>query len=316
MFPGRVSGQFKGVVGRYDDMLRTLTMTVLLAGVLLTGCGPREGQAEDRAPVSPRRTAGEPERAAAQAAPDTTGDDTATSPPAPVHPTVAAMAEAHIEGLMADYRALGSQVEDVRTAVTAYGRRGRAWSPDLSSSQPWNELLRSRLLWEEPANPFSPPDVSTRILVLEEPGVAGESVSPKTAGWVWNSTDEILEVARDSAAIRACGREEKRRTIREKVGPYLDPRLELIRAQISLYQLYESDDLWKPGEVTSEQWTPLIRGGYVTRTPQNPMSPDDRCSRIVEVTESGALGSAVDPATAGWMWNSTDRRIFAAGYDE
>ncbi|MHC4218880.1 MAG: hypothetical protein ACYSU7_10550 [Planctomycetota bacterium] len=297
-------------------MLRTLLTTSLLSGLVLTGCGPREGQARARAEVKPPRAAETRDQAAAKPELVTTSADTATSPPPPVHPTVAAMAEAHIEGLMADYHALSGQVENVRTAVTAYGRRGRVWTPDLSGSQPWNDLIRTRLLWEEPANPFSPPEVAAQVHVIEEPGVAGESVSPRTAGWVWNSTDEVLEVARDSAAIRACGREAKRRTIREQVGPYLDPRLELIRAQITLYQLYESDDLWRPGEVASEQWTPLIRGGYVTRTPQNPMSPDDLSSRIVEVTEGGALGSAIDPATAGWVWNSTDHKLFAAGYDQ
>jgi hypothetical protein len=227
------------------------------------------------------------------------------------------MAQAHIEGLMADYHALTSQVEDVRSAVEAFRlRRGRAWSPDLSSPRPWGQLLRDRLLWEEPANPFSPPAVAARIHVISEPGVAGEAVSPKTAGWVWNSVDEVLEAARDSAAIRACRREHERRTLRETVGPYLNPRLELMRAQIALYQLYEADALWRPGEVAEEQWTPLIDAGYVTKAPKNPLSPSDTCTAIVEIGTAGARGSDVDPVTAGWVWNSADRQLFASGYEE
>jgi hypothetical protein len=230
---------------------------------------------------------------------------------------IEAMAKAHIQGLMNDYQTLGSMVEDMRSTIQKYRvRRGRAWAPDTSSAHPWQELIRAGVLWQEPVNPFSPAGVGARIHVVDQPGVGGESVSPKTAGWVWNSADGVLDVARDSAAIRACQRERKRRYVRETVGPYLDQRLELMRAQISLYQLYESDHLWKPGEVAREQWSPLIRAGYVSSAPQNPLTPQGRSEDIVEITAPGAKGKAVDPASAGWVWNSADRKLYAAGYDE
>ncbi|MHC4651326.1 MAG: hypothetical protein ACYTES_10745 [Planctomycetota bacterium] len=55
------------------------------------------------------------------------------------------MAQAHIEGLMADYQTLMNQVEEMRSTMQNYrARRGRAWSPDLSSSSPWQELIRAR----------------------------------------------------------------------------------------------------------------------------------------------------------------------------
>ncbi|MHC4768818.1 MAG: hypothetical protein ACYTEI_08930 [Planctomycetota bacterium] len=298
-------------------MRRTLLTTLLLSCLLITGCGPREGQARSRAKARAERP-GQPavESAPQASVPQQPAPEPPSPPAAPVDPAVAAMAEAHIAGLMADYQTLTNQVEEIRSAMQKYGGpRGRSWSPDPSSSQPWQELVRARLLWREPVNPFSPPDVNARIHVVHQAGVGGESVSPRTAGWVWNSADGVLDVARDSAAIRACQREKKRRYVRETIGPYLDPRLELMRAQISLYQLYESDHLWKPGEVAREQWTPLINAGYVSAAPQNPMSPADRCTTIVEITDPGARGKAVDPASAGWGWNSADRKLYAAGYD-
>ena len=299
-------------------MRRTLLTTLLLTGLVLAGCGPREGQARTRAKARSER----PDQAAvdppakASVARMPAADTPAPPSAPPSDPVMEAMARTHIEGLMADYQTLGSVVEDMRSTIQKYRvRRGRAWSPDLSSSEPWKELLRAGVLWREPVNPFSPPGVGARIHVVQEPGVGGESVSPRTAGWVWNSADGVLDVARDSAAIRACQREKKRRYVRETVGPYLDQRLELMRAQISLYQLYESDHLWKPGEVAREQWTPLINAGYVSSAPQNPMTPQDRSTSIVEITDSGAGGKAVDPASAGWVWNSADRKLYAAGYD-
>jgi hypothetical protein len=279
-----------------------------MTGLLLTGCGPSESRAQDAAEVPDRVHIGP---AAKTPAPDT------PAPSRPVHPTVAAMVAAHIEGLMADYHMLESEAEEVRSAVEAFrARHGRAWSPDPLSPRPWEELIRRRLLRDEPVNPFSPPDVAAGIHVIREPRAAGEAVSPKTAGWVWNSADEVLDAAKDSAAIRACRLEQKRRTLREKVGPYLDPRLKLLRAQITLYQLYEAGILWGPGKVAEQQWAPLVDAGYLTVTPQNPLSPAGKRSTIVEIRTAGAGGSTVDPDSAGWVWNSADRRLYAAGYDE
>jgi hypothetical protein len=298
-------------------MRRTLLMTSLLAVALSAGCGPSESQARSRAKTRPERA----EPVAAEPAPETPvalepPPEVPEPPAAPVDPAIAALAKAHIEGLMADYQTLCNQVEDIGSVLDQYhDRRGRAWAPDLSSSEPWQELMRLGLLRREPVNPFSPPSVGSRIHVVDEPGVGAEAASPRTAGWVWNTADALLYVAGDSAAIRACRREQERRYLRETVGPYLDTRLELMRAQIALYQLYESDHLWKPGEVAREQWAPLIRAGYVSSAPHNPLTPEDRSQEIVEITEPGAKGKAVDPVSAGWVWNSADRKLYAAGYD-
>jgi hypothetical protein len=298
-------------------MLRTVLTTSLLAVLLLAGCGPRESQARARAETRARRPAPATEKPAPEpvAAPKPAPQEAA--PPAPINPMIEQMARAHIEGLMADYQTLINQVENMRSVIQRYrGRRGRGWAPSSDGSGPWDELIRAGFLRREPVNPFSPAGMGGHVHVVGEPGVGGETVSPKIAGWVWNSADKALDVARDSAAIRACSREHERRYLRETVGPYLDSRLELMRAQIALYRLYESDHLWEPGEVAREQWRPLVRAGYVSSAPRNPMSPDDRCTSIVEITEAGARGRSVDPDAAGWVWNSTDRKLYAAGYDD
>jgi hypothetical protein len=297
-----------------------LLMSLLLAGLLITACGPREGRAEDGPARRAQRrpgTAAQVQPPAVEAAVTTAAVDEHLAPARAVHPAVAAAAQAHIEELMQKFYTLERQTENLRDVLKAYrARRGTSWSPETQVDAPWEPLLKERLLRGVPANPFSPPDVATYVDIVRMPGKTGDIVSPRAAGWVWNSTDEKLYAARDSAAIRACRREDHRRTMRDKVGPYLDPRLELLRAQISLYQLYESDDLWRPGEVADEQWDPLIRAGYIGMAPQNPMSPPHLSSTIVEVTEAGTPGSAVDPHTAGWVWNSADDRLYAAGYDQ
>jgi hypothetical protein len=296
-----------------------LLTTWLMALALLTACGPREGQAEDRPAERAARTTAAPAGVTPSADAAATGavEQAPPAEPRPVNPVVAAAASAHIEKLMQNFYALERQLDDLRSVLKAYrARRGTAWAPDPDADAPWETLLSTRLLRSVPVNPFSPPDVASRIEIVTMPGRTGEIISPKAAGWVWNSTDEILYAARDSGAMHACRREDHRRTMREKVGPYLDPRLELLRAQISLYQLYEHDDLWRPGEVADEQWEPLIRAGYVSAPPQNPMSPPDLSTTIVEVPTPGTTGSAVDPQSAGWVWNSADDRLFAAGYDQ
>ncbi|MHC4082716.1 MAG: hypothetical protein ACYSU2_15495, partial [Planctomycetota bacterium] len=136
-------------------MRRTLLTTLLLSCLLITGCGPREGQARSRAKARAERP-GQPavESAPQASVPQQPAPEPPSPPAAPVDPAVAAMAEAHIAGLMADYQTLTNQVEEIRSAMQKYGGpRGRSWSPDPSSSQPWQELVRARLLWREPVNP-------------------------------------------------------------------------------------------------------------------------------------------------------------------
>ncbi len=271
----------------------------MLAGIALPGCGPAESRAKSR------QAASEPPTPATAPAP----------PERRVDPRIVALAEAHIEELMAKYYLLGSRLQNVRAQLELFSLRGRSWSPGPDSKQPWEELIGRGFLEAEPVNPLSPRKVATRIHVINEPGATGEAVSPKTAGWVWNSADGTLDAARDSAAIAACRREHDLRVIREKAGPFLDPVLATLRGQVALYQLYEAD-LWRDGSVAKLQWRPLIRAGYIGDPPVNPLSPGEVCTKIVEIRTSGARGSAVDTDAAGWVWNSADRELYAAGYDD
>jgi hypothetical protein len=91
--------------------------------------------------------------------------------------------------------------------------------------------------------------------------------------------------------------------------------LRTLRGQIALYTLYETP-LWTPGEVASQQWEPLFDAGYIFETPDNPLSPREIADVIVEVAVRGADGESVSPLAAGWVWNSKDRMLFAAGYRE
>ena len=270
----------------------------MLAGIALPGCGSVESRAQSRAEAA----SGSPATGAAAPA------------NRPVDPRIAALAEAHIEELMAKYYLLGSELQTVRAQLELFSLRGRPWSPGPDAQQPWEELIDLGFLQAEPVNPLSPRKVATRIHVIDEPGATGEAVSPKTAGWVWNSADGTLDVARDSAAIAACRREHDLRVIRESAGPFLNPLLATLRGQVVLYQLYEAD-LWRDGSVAKLQWRPLIRAGYIGDPPVNPLSPGEVCTKIVEIRTSGARGSAVDTDTAGWVWNSADRELYAAGYD-
>jgi hypothetical protein len=215
-----------------------------------------------------------------------------------------------MDGLIARRQELERQLDRVNSMVARYASRtGRSWSPDPGSHTPWGRLDAV------PVNPFSPAKVATHITVIDTPGAGGETVNPKTAGWVWNKTDRTLDAAMDSAAVRASEREQNRRVIASTYGPYLMSTLRTLRGQIALYTLYETP-LWIPGEVATQQWGPLFDSGYIFETPDNPLSPRAISDVIVEVNVRGADGESVSPSAAGWVWNSKDRMLFAAGYRE
>ena len=226
-----------------------------------------------------------------------------------------AAAKAHMDDLLAKRRDLETQVERVQSMIARHSMRsGEPWSPDPDPKQPWGTLVGPSLE-RAPVNPFSPARVASRIAVIDKPGATGETVRPKTAGWVWNEHDHTLDAARDSAAIRASEREDRRRLIRNAYGPHLTSTLQTLRGQVVLYSLYETP-LWGPGEVATEQWAPLINAGYIFDAPDNPLAPREVSGLIVEVAASGADGESVNPRIAGWVWNSVDRKLFAAGYRE
>ncbi len=289
--------------------MKLLIPTLLVVLATLTACGPREGQASDaRQNGADPATARRSDRSAVTAV-----ESAVHSEPASARRPTHAAARAHLDGLIAKRKVLERRLDAVRSMLARHARRyGRPWSPDPDPTRPWGTLI-GRTRDAAPKNPFSPEDVATHIAVIDVPGAGGETVSPKIAGWVWNTADRTLDAAMDSAAFRASGREQQRRVIATTYGPHLMSTLRTLRGQIALYTVYETP-LWIPGEVASQQWAPLLDSGYIFDTPDNPLSPREVAGLIVEVAVRGADGEAVSPAIAGWVWNTTDRMLFAAGY--
>ncbi len=289
--------------------MKLLIPALLVALASTTACGPREGQAS----ADPDQSKAHPSDTSVVTGVESATPSKPSSTRREIHPMAAAAAKAHMDGLLAKRKTLEDQLATVQSMIGRFTTRyGEQWSPDPDPKQPWRTLI-GRTLAAAPINPFSPPDVATNIAVIDVPGATGDAVSPKTAGWVWNKFDHTLYAARDSAALAAAEREERRRVVRNTYGPHLASTLRSLRGQVVLYTLYETP-LWSPGEVTSQQWTPLLNAGYIFETPDNPMSPREVSQRIVEIAVRGADGESVSPEIAGWVWNSTDRVLYAAGY--
>ncbi|MBL8887015.1 MAG: hypothetical protein JNK16_10160 [Phycisphaerales bacterium] len=96
------------------------------------------------------------------------------------------------------------------------------------------------------------------------------------------------------------------------VNDRLAAELRRVRAAVTQYADSSKSLPWKPGQALSDQWNPF---GF-SKLPTNPLSPDRNRTKIVEVTRKGATGSEADPNEAGWVWNSADGKLFAAGSDE
>jgi hypothetical protein len=96
------------------------------------------------------------------------------------------------------------------------------------------------------------------------------------------------------------------------VNDRLAAELRRVRAAVTQYSQSSSSLPWKPGQVPTDQWNPF---GF-SKLPVNPLSPDRNRTKIVEITRKGATGSEADPNEAGWVWNSADGKLFAAGSDE
>ncbi len=88
-----------------------------------------------------------------------------------------------------------------------------------------------------------------------------------------------------------------------------------INSQIELYTVQHGKVPWPPGEVARTQWRPLVDNRYLQTEPRNPLSPPEVATRIVELTEAGDRGLDLDPAHAGWAWNSTDHLLYGVGLE-
>lgn len=96
------------------------------------------------------------------------------------------------------------------------------------------------------------------------------------------------------------------------VNDQLATELRRIRAAVQQYSDGTKSMPWRPGQALGDQWNPLS----LSKTPFNPLSPEAARSRLIEIDRKGATGAIADPNEAGWVWNSADGKIFAAGSDE
>ncbi|HEX8876557.1 MAG TPA: hypothetical protein VF777_07400 [Phycisphaerales bacterium] len=109
-------------------------------------------------------------------------------------------------------------------------------------------------------------------------------------------------------AARGIGAEEKKLSVNDR----LLSELQRVRAAVAQYGETFKGAPWLPGHVNTSQWDSFA----FDKPPANPLSPSKVATRVVEITRKGQTGAAADPNEAGWVWNSADGKVFAAGSDE
>jgi len=99
----------------------------------------------------------------------------------------------------------------------------------------------------------------------------------------------------------------------------LHRHVELIRTQIELFRVVNDRDPWPSGSRDPYSWAWYLQTddpGFRPRAPRNPLALGAVATTVVAISTPGATGADVDLATAGWVWNTTDKRFFAAGCAE
>lgn len=193
-------------------------------------------------------------------------------------------------------------LRNLRSAIHTHRHWNDGRSPDVIGSWDWSGLAGP------PANPLSPPDVATRIIEVTTTGARWDAVDPSRAGWIWNSADGILWASGfDDDTNRIT--DWKAKPEAEKTQ-WLTDSLERTRRKIAEYQQIHAED----PDLIGRQWSQF--GEKFMPIPTNPQSPRLVWRRVVEVTEPGVGGAAIDPADAGYVWNSADGTLHLAGFDE
>lgn len=96
------------------------------------------------------------------------------------------------------------------------------------------------------------------------------------------------------------------------INDQLASELRRVRSAVSQYSEGTRSFPWRPGQASNDQWNPL----NLAKLPLNPLSPEKARARLIEIDRAGATGAIADPNEAGWVWNSADGKLFAAGSDE
>ncbi len=92
-------------------------------------------------------------------------------------------------GILSTEQTIRSQIELYR--VQHYGEL--PWAPGEVAQKQWAPLVdEDYLQLRGTPNPHVSEQVATTIVELTEPGDIGANIDRATAGWAWNSTDEML----------------------------------------------------------------------------------------------------------------------------
>ncbi len=92
-------------------------------------------------------------------------------------------------GILCTEQTIRSQIELYR--VQHYGEL--PWAPGEVAQKQWAPLVdEDYLQLRGTPNPHVSEQVATTIVELTEPGDIGANIDRATAGWAWNSTDEML----------------------------------------------------------------------------------------------------------------------------
>ncbi|MBS0190708.1 MAG: hypothetical protein U0573_02300 [Phycisphaerales bacterium] len=114
------------------------------------------------------------------------------------------------------------------------------------------------------------------------------------------------------AAFKAGRGLEEKPIAKLSINDQLASELRRVRAAVSQYAQGTQSFPWRPGQAAGDQWNPL----NLAALPANPLSPERAKYRLIEIDRKGVTGSVADPNEAGWVWNSADGKLFAAGSDE
>ncbi|MBY0112570.1 MAG: hypothetical protein K2Y21_07095 [Phycisphaerales bacterium] len=134
----------------------------------------------------------------------------------------------------------------------------------------------------------------------------GESAAPAPAAPRF--VQEQHKKVEEFKAQRGIGAEPAKLSVNDR----LLTELRRVRAALAQYGETFKGAPWLPGQVESDQWSSLA----FDKPPANPLSPSKVSTKVIEITRKGQTGAAADPNEAGWVWNSVDGKVFAAGSDE
>jgi general secretion pathway protein G len=93
----------------------------------------------------------------------------------------------------------------------------------------------------------------------------------------------------------------------------IEAQLASLQNSIELYRAQNNGAFPSFAGTTSRGWDELLAGDYIKDLPKNPAGD---MTSTVRTTVTAASGATTGSATAGWVWNTTSRRIYASYFNE